>query len=65
MGDEKGPAAFQDEGDLVKRRLRKLEDWRERGVEPYALKYTRRDTTTDIQDRFASLADGEESGYTA
>ena len=65
MGDEKGPAAFQDEGDLVKRRLEKLEDWRGHGIEPYALKYARRDTTSDIRDRFASLADGEDSGFTA
>jgi len=65
VSEEKGPAAFQDEGDLVRRRLEKLEDLKGRGVEPYALKYPRTDSTTDIHDRFASLADGEESGYTA
>ncbi|RJP30827.1 MAG: lysine--tRNA ligase [Actinobacteria bacterium] len=65
MGDEKEPAAFQDEGDLVKRRLEKLEDWRRRGVEPYALNYPHGDSASAIHDRFASLADGEESGYTA
>jgi lysyl-tRNA synthetase class 2 len=65
VGDEKEPAAFQDEGDLVKRRLEKLEDWRRRGVEPYALNYPHGDSASAIHDRFASLADGEESGYTA
>ncbi len=65
MGDDKGQSAFQDEGELVRRRLEKLEDWKKRGIEPYALRYGRRDTTSGIRGRFASLADGEESGYTA
>ncbi len=65
LGDETEPAAFQDEGDLVKRRLEKLEDWRRRGVEPYALRYPRSDLSCDIRDRFETLANGEESDYTA
>ena len=65
MGDENVLPAFEDEGDLVKRRLEKLRELRDRGIEPYALKYERRDTTADIRERFASLQDGEEAGYTA
>ncbi|MBN2027797.1 MAG: lysine--tRNA ligase, partial [Actinobacteria bacterium] len=65
MSEEKGPEAFQDEGDLVRRRLEKLEGLRDRGVEPYALKYPRVDSSSGIHERFSSLSDGEESDYTA
>jgi lysyl-tRNA synthetase class 2 len=65
LGDEKIPPAFQDESDLVKRRLEKLEEWKEHGVEPYALRYRSSDSTSGIRERFESLADGEESDYTA
>ena len=65
MGDNKIPPAFQDDGDLVWRRLEKLEDWKKKGIEPYALRYPHRDTTSAIRDRFESLKDGEESDYTA
>jgi lysyl-tRNA synthetase, class II len=65
LDDDNGPPAFQDEGELVRRRLEKLEEWRERGIEPYALKYPHPDDTSGIRDRFASLAHGEESGYIA
>ncbi len=54
-----------DEGELVRRRLEKLQGLRERGIRPYALKYERRDDSADIRERFSSLADGGESGYTA
>jgi lysyl-tRNA synthetase, class II len=64
--DDEGLAApFEDEGELVKRRLEKLDELRARGINPYALRYDRRETASEIQDRFASLADGEESGHTA
>jgi len=63
--DDKVAAAFVDEGDLVKRRLEKLDELRADGINPYALRYDRRDATAEIQERFASLEDGEESGYTA
>ena len=65
MGDDNPPSHLQDEGDLVKRRLEKLEHWKEQGIEPYALKYPRRDTTADIRERFEKLAKGEESDYQA
>jgi lysyl-tRNA synthetase class 2 len=65
VDNDKGTPAFQDEGDLVKRRLEKLKELREQGIEPYALKYERTGTTSDIRGRFDSLRDGEESGYTA
>jgi lysyl-tRNA synthetase, class II len=65
LGDEKTPPDLVDEGDLVKRRLQKLEEWRSRGVEPYALKFTHHDTTAGISDRFDDLADGAESDYDA
>ena len=61
MGDENTPSHLQDEGELVKRRLEKLEHWKEQGIEPYALRYSRRDTTADIRERFSELGDGEES----
>jgi len=59
------PSCLDDEGDLVKRRLEKLVDWKEQGVEPYALKYSPTDTTADIARRFDGLRDGEESDYHA
>ena len=65
MDDEKASPDLKDEGDLVRRRLEKLKDWRRQGIEPYALKYPRRDTTSGIRDRFTGLQDGEESDYEA
>ena len=65
LGDDLVPPPLQDEGDLVARRLQKLESWRRKGIEPYALKYPRRDTAADIRDRFEGLEAGGESGYTA
>lgn len=65
MGDEDIPPAFMGESDLVRGRLEKLRLWRERGVEPYGLGFSRGDDTAEIKERFASLADGEESGYRA
>ena len=65
MGDDNIPPAFRDDGDLVWRRLDKLEGWRDKGIEPYALRYPHRDTTSSVRDRFDSLQDGEESDYTA
>jgi lysyl-tRNA synthetase class 2 len=65
VDEDKAAPAFQDEGDLVRRRLEKLEELRQRGIQPYALKYERTDTTSDIHGRFDSLTGGEESGYVA
>ena len=65
MEDANTPSHLQDEGDLVKRRLEKLEHWKEQGIEPYALKYPRRDTTADIREHFDQLDKGEESDYQA
>ena len=65
MGEDTKPPYLEDEGDLVKRRLEKLEDWRRQGIEPYALRYDRRDTTSEIRERFSDLKNGEESDYSA
>jgi lysyl-tRNA synthetase class 2 len=65
LGDDKASPDLFDEGDLVRRRLEKLQYLKDRGIEPYALKYPRRDTTAQIRDRFSALGDGEESDYTA
>lgn len=65
MEESRETQAFEDEGELVRRRLEKLQELRERGIEPYSLKYGRRDSTADIRERFSSLQDGGESGYTA
>ncbi|MFW6113591.1 MAG: lysine--tRNA ligase [Actinomycetota bacterium] len=65
MGDEKNIPDLGDEGDLVRRRLEKLDDWRKRGVEPYAFKYPHNDSTADLQERFQDLEDGEDSEYDA
>ncbi len=63
--EEKGTPDLQEEGELFRRRLEKLEALRGQGTQPYALKYQRRDNTSDIQARFASLQNGEETGYEA
>jgi len=65
VDDGRETAAFKDEGDLVKRRMEKLEELRGKGIKPYALRYERTDMTSDIRDRFDALLDGGESGYTA
>jgi lysyl-tRNA synthetase, class II len=65
LGDEKASPDLIEEGDLVKRRLEKLQVLKSKGIEPYALKYPRRDTTSGIKGRFSNLKDGEESGYIA
>src|SRR4030042_3247626 len=65
LGDEKSSPDLTDEGDLVRRRLDKLQDLKMQGIEPYALKYNHRDTTSGIRDRFSNLQDGEESEYLA
>lgn len=65
MSDDREPLDLSAEGELVQRRLEKLARWKERGVEPYALKFPRRDSTSQIKERFADLANGEESDYEA
>ncbi len=65
MDEDRETEVFQDQGELVRRRLEKLEMMRERGIEPYALRFERSDTTSQIQERFSSLRNGEESGYEA
>jgi lysyl-tRNA synthetase class 2 len=65
LGDFKVPPAFEDDGELVWRRLEKLENWKKNGVEPYALSYHHRDKTSTIHDRFSHLEDGQEGDYTA
>ncbi len=65
MDDRAVPPAFQGESDLVIRRLQKLEEWRARGIEPYAWRYPRRDTTAGIRERFQHLESGHESDYRA
>ncbi len=65
LGEGNVPPAFREESDLVKRRLEKLEEWKARGIEPYAIKYPHEDTTTRIRQRFHELGNGEESGYRA
>jgi lysyl-tRNA synthetase class 2 len=66
LGDDKTSPNLDLEGELVLRRLQKLDDWKRQGVEPYALRYQRRDTTSEIRDHFiSSLADGEQSDYSA
>jgi lysyl-tRNA synthetase class 2 len=59
------PPAFREESELVKRRLEKLEEWRARGIEPYAVAYPHGDTTAGIRARFQELENGEESDYDA
>ncbi|MBC7247233.1 MAG: lysine--tRNA ligase [Actinobacteria bacterium] len=59
------PPAFREESELVKRRLEKLEEWRARGIEPYAVAYPHGDTTAGIRARFHELENGEESDYDA
>jgi lysyl-tRNA synthetase class 2 len=65
LGDFKVPPAFEEDGELVWRRLEKLENWKNNGVQPYALSFHRSDTTSSIRDRFALLDDGQEGDYTA
>ncbi len=65
MREDDIPSALAGEGELVRGRLEKLREWRERGVEPYALAFSRSDATAGIRERFADLAEGEESGYRA
>ncbi len=43
-------------------RLAKLDALRERGVEPYPVRYDRDHTTAEIRDRFADLGPGADSG---
>jgi len=57
--------AFRGESEQVIRRLEKLEEWKARGVEPYAWRYPRRDTTEGLRDKFHDLENGAESGYRA
>jgi len=56
---------LQDEGELVRRRLEKLEELERQGINPYALRYPHQDNTAEIRERFSSLEDGEESDYIA
>ncbi|MEW6553871.1 MAG: lysine--tRNA ligase [Actinomycetota bacterium] len=58
-------AALEAEGELVRRRLEKLDELRARGINPYALRYDRRESASEVHQRFDSLADGEDSGHTA
>ncbi len=57
--------AFRGESELVIRRLEKLEEWRAKGIEPYAWRYPRRDVTEEIRRRFQYLEKGQESDYVA
>ncbi|MGQ9475717.1 MAG: lysine--tRNA ligase [Actinomycetota bacterium] len=63
--DRTVPPAFREESEQVIRRLQKLWEWRARGVEPYAWRYPRRDTTAALRDRYHILEKGQESGYQA
>jgi len=65
LEDHDIPEAFREEGDLVLRRLEKLEEWRNRGIEPFALKYPRKDYALEIKERFQYLENGQESDYAA
>lgn len=65
LDDHSIPPAFRGESDLVIRRLQKLEEWRARGIEPYAWRYPRRDTTAEIHERFQYLENGQDSDYRA
>ncbi|MDY6796687.1 MAG: lysine--tRNA ligase [Actinomycetota bacterium] len=56
---------LEDEGDLVQRRLEKLDNWKKQGIEPYAVKFPHSDNTTEIQRRFHDLKAGEDSDYYA
>nr|WP_303646206.1 lysine--tRNA ligase [Candidatus Solincola tengchongensis] len=57
------PPAFRNESEQVIRRLQKLEEWRARGIEPYAWRYTRRDTTAELHEEYQYLENGEASDY--
>lgn len=65
MSDNTASFDLQDEGELVRRRLEKLEELERQGINPYALRYPHQDNTAEIRERFSSLEDGEESDYIA
>jgi lysyl-tRNA synthetase class 2 len=56
---------LQDEGELIRRRVEKLEELQEKGIRPYALRYPHSDNSADIRERFSGLGDGGESDYVA
>lgn len=51
--------------DLVRDRLRKLEDLRKLGVNPYPYKYNPKDLAAEIVTEYSKLCNGEESNYKA
>jgi lysyl-tRNA synthetase class 2 len=65
MSDRTASPEIQEESELIRRRLEKLQELESRGIYPYALRYPHGDSTAEIRERFSSLGDGEESDYTA
>jgi lysyl-tRNA synthetase class 2 len=63
--DNTTPIDLQDEGELISRRVEKLEELEKKGIPPYALRYPHEDNSRDIRERFSGLEDGEESDYVA
>ena len=56
---------LQEENELYRRRLEKLQTWREKGIPPFASRFDRTDGAGDLQERFRELPAGEDSGYRA
>ncbi|MEJ5186526.1 MAG: lysine--tRNA ligase [Candidatus Geothermincolales bacterium] len=63
MSEITGDNFLQEENELYRRRLEKLEAWKEKGVSPYALRFDKADLASDLQDRFRELPAGDGSGY--
>ncbi len=63
MDDGVQDPLLQEENELLKRRLEKLQAWRQKGIAPYALRFDRTDSTARLHERFRDLPAGEDSGY--
>jgi lysyl-tRNA synthetase, class II len=65
MPDNTTSLDLQDEGEIIRRRIEKLEELYRQGIRPYALRYPHSDHSAEIRERFSGLEDGGESDYTA